>query len=372
MKRWTEADRRFMQVALDLAERGRGYVEPNPMVGCVIVRGGRVVGEGYHRRYGLAHAEIVALRRAGSAARGGTVYVTLEPCGHLGKTPPCAEALIDAGVRRVVAAMKDPNPRVAGRGFRMLRAAGVRVDTGLLRAEALRLNAPFVVFHREKRPYVILKWAQSIDGKIATRTGHSKWITSVQSRKAGHVLRARVDAVIVGVGTVLADDPDLTARMAKPRRPVWRVVLDSQLRIPKNARVVRSVRKTPTLIVMAKGCNKAGKRRELEGAGCRVLAVRGVKRGVHLPSLLRQLHRMEMTNVLVEGGGAVLGSFFEQGLCDEGRVFVAPRLVGGEGAPGPLGGLGPDVIDRSTLVRVLHTSRIGPDLCYSLRFRKEL
>ena len=358
-----------MQAALDLAKRGQGYVEPNPMVGCVIVKSGRVVGEGFHRRFGRAHAEINALRRAGSAARGATVYVNLEPCSHEGKTPPCADALIAAGVRRVVAAMKDPNPSVAGRGFRRLRAAGIRVDTGLLRVEARRLNAPFVVFHHEKRPYVILKWAQSIDGKIATRTGHSKWITSRQSRAAGHALRARVDAVIVGVATVLADDPDLTARMAKPRRTAWRVVLDSRLRIPTKAKVVRSARNTPTLIVMAKGCDNPRKRRALEAAGCQVLPVRGTKQGIHLPSLLHRLHEMDMTNVLVEGGGRVLASFFEQGLSDEARVYVAPRLVGGEGAPGPLRGWGPSEIDRSSRVRVMHEARIGPDRCYSLRLR---
>lgn len=357
-----------MHLALELARRGEGRVEPNPMVGCVIVKGGRIVATGYHTRFGGPHAERVALQRAGPAARRATAYITLEPCGHFGKTPPCTDALIRARPRRVVVAMKDPNPLVAGRGLRALRAAGIRVDLGLLRSEACDLAAPFIKFHRERRPYVILKWAQSIDGKIATRTGDSRWITSRRSRAAAHAMRARVDAVIVGVETVLADDPDLTARLVRPRRRATRVVLDTRLRTPPRCRLVRSARSVPTLIVT--GSNQAATaRRRLERAGCEVVSVGGGSGGVHLGRLLDLLRAREMTNVLVEGGGKVLASFLDAGLADEARVFVAPRLIGGAAAPGPLRGLGPARMADRVDVKLRSRFDCGPDLCYHLRFQ---
>ena len=399
MVHWTERDREFLRLALALAAKGEGFVEPNPMVGCVIVKGGRIVGTGYHRHFGGPHAERVALRRAGSLARGSCAYVTLEPCNHFGKTPPCAEALVRAGVTRVVVAIRDPNPMVAGRGIRRLRAAGVRVDLGLLRAEAMALAAPFVKIHREHRPYVILKWAQSIDGKIATWTGDSQWITSRASRAAGHALRGRVDAVIVGVGTVLSDDPMLTARLARPRRQAVRVVLDTNLRTPPGAKLVKTARRVPTLIVTSKCQNvetskrqnvemsksqkvKKSKRqnvvrllrrrrRMLERAGCEICEVDRERHGLNLVRLLDFLHGRGATNVLVEGGGEVLGSFVRAGLADEARVFVAPRLIGGHEAPGPLGQDGPAMMGDITGTRVARIFTLGPDLCYNLRFRRE-
>ena len=375
-----------MRLALALAGRGEGFVEPNPMVGCVIFKGNRVVGTGYHRRFGGPHAERGALRQAGSCARGACVYVTLEPCNHFGKTPPCTEALIRAGVKRVVVAMRDPNRLVAGRGIRRLRAAGIRVDIGLLRAEAGALAAPFVTFHREHRPYVILKWAQSIDGKIATRTGDSQWITSRASRAAGHGLRARVDAVIVGIGTVLADDPLLTARMVRPRRVALRVVLDTGLRTPPDAGLVKTARRVPTLIVSGEepnsrrvkksksqnvGVSMRRRRRVLERAGCEVCEVGRDRHGLNLGRLLELLHGRGATNVLVEGGGEVLGSFVRAGLADEARIFVAPKLIGGRQAPGPLGYEGPAMMGDITGMRVGRIVTFGPDLCYTLRFRRK-
>ncbi len=358
-----------MQQALDLAALGQGRVEPNPMVGCVIVRAGRVVGSGYHRRFGGPHAEVHALRQAGARARGATAYVTLEPCSHRGKTPPCAEALIQAGIRRVIAAMRDPNRLVAGRGFRRLRTAGIGVDVGLLRSEAAFLNKPFVRFHRDGRPFVILKWAQSIDGKIATRTGRSKWITSRQSRKTAHALRARVDAVIVGVDTVLADDPQLTARDARGRRLAWRIVLDTKLRTPLSARIVRTARRVPTMMIVGSGQARRGRRRALESAGCRVVECRVVRSGIDLSDLMRHLHERQRMNVLVEGGGRVLGSFWEAGLADEVHVFVAPKLIGGETAPGPIRGQGPADLTSLPRLRVVAVDRCGPDVHYRLRTR---
>jgi len=358
-----------MQRALELAIRGQGYVEPNPMVGCVIVRDGRIVGRGYHRRFGGPHAEVFALREAGRRAAGATVYVTLEPCGHVGKTPPCADALIAAKVGRVVAGMRDPNPLVAGRGLRKLRAAGIAVQTGLQRGEAAALNAPFVTFHRARRPHVILKWAQSLDGKIATRSGDSQWITSAASRRQGHALRARVDAVIVGVGTVLADDPMLTARMVKPRRVATRIVLDRRLRTPLAAQVVRTASaREPTLIVGARGAAPLRKQRALERAGCEVILLPANRQGIRLDALLGALWRRAMTNVLVEGGGRVLGAFLGSGLGDEAHVFVAPRLIGGEVVAEPLRHIGPERMADVPKVRVEAVRQSGPDMWYNLRF----
>ncbi len=383
MTDWTDNDVRFMQRALELARKGQGLVEPNPMVGCVIVKAHRVVGEGYHRRFGSAHAERNALRAskenargtAGRTLRGATAYVTLEPCSHTGKTPPCTEALIEARVERVVAAMRDPNPLVAGRGLRKLRKAGIQVDVGLLRDNAMTLNAPFVKFHRKQRPHVILKWAQSIDGKIATRTGDSKWITSRQSRKAAHALRARVDAVVVGVGTVIADNPRLTARLAKPKRIAARVVLDPRLRIPLDAELVQSAGEIPTLIATRKLSRRqthdskpiTKRRRVLEQAGCEVLPLRSTKSGILLGDLLDELHRRQHTNILVEGGGVTIGAFLQQNLADEARVFVAPSFIGGTEAPGPLQNIGPALVARRTRLSMTCITHHGPDLCYNVR-----
>ncbi len=379
---WTEQDRRLMQQALLLARQGQGLVEPNPMVGCLIVKNRRVVGRGHHRRFGGPHAEPNAIRAAGPAISGATVYVTLEPCCHQGKTPPCCEALIRAKIRRVVVALKDPNPLVAGKGLDQLRNAGIRVDLGMLRAEAAALNAPFMAFHRLGRPYVILKWAQSIDGKIATRRGVSKWITSRQSRRAAHALRARVDAVIVGVDTVIADDPQLTARLVKPKRLAARIVLDPNLRIPLHAKLVRTARQTPTMIVTSRRPpgppagrarprrarnDHPGKLLQLERAGCEVLQLPTSSSGIRLSALLRELRARQATNVLVEGGGRTLGAFMSNNLADEALIFVAPRLIGGENAPGPLRHLGPASLPDAPRTTILSLTHSGADLCYNIR-----
>jgi diaminohydroxyphosphoribosylaminopyrimidine deaminase/5-amino-6-(5-phosphoribosylamino)uracil reductase len=371
-----------MQQALLLARQGQGFVEPNPMVGCLIVKNRHVVGRGRHRRFGGPHAERNALRAAGRAASSATVYVTLEPCGHTAKTPPCCEALIRARVKRVVVALQDPNPLVAGKGLEKLRKAGIQVDVGLLRAQAAALNAPFITYHRLGRPYVILKWAQSIDGKIATRRGDSKWITGPQSRLAAHALRARVDAVVVGVDTVIADDPELTARLARPKRLATRIVLDPNLRIPLRARLVRTARQTPTIIVtskhaagrlgrqtLARGAPaaRADKLRRLERAGCKVLQLPGGRSGIRLTALLRRLHSGQMTNILVEGGGRTLGAFMSNNLADEAQIFVAPRLIGGETAPGPLRHLGPATLRDAPTVTVSSVAHLGADLCYNIK-----
>lgn len=359
--------RRFMMEALFLARRGLGRVEPNPMVGCVLVKAGRIVGRGFHHRYGAAHAEVHALRDAGRRAKGSTAYVNLEPCCHFGKTPPCTDALIAAGVRRVVVAIRDVNPQVAGNGLRILRAAGLRCDVGLLRDEAEALNAPFIKYFTERRPYVILKWAQSLDGKIATRSGDSRWISSAASRQEVHRLRARMDAIIVGVQTVIQDDPQLTARGVPILRVATRVVLDSQLRTPPTCRLVSGARRVPTLIVTSnKSIRRAG---ALRKAGCEVIRLPRTQSGLSLSALLDELHQRRMTNVLVEGGGRVLGSFVDEELADEARVFVAPRLIGGETAPGPLRTLGPETMRDLPKVMRREDVLLGPDRCYTIKFR---
>lgn len=370
MVKWTETDLKLMRRALELAARGQGFVEPNPMVGCVIAKSGKIIGEGHHRKFGGPHAEVHALRKAGRAARGATVYVTLEPCAHHGKTPPCTDALIQAEIARCVVATRDPNPIVAGRGIAALRKARVQVATGLLAPEAKSLIAPFSNFHASTRPYVTLKWAQSIDGKIATRSGDSKWITSPDSRRRAHALRARVDAIIVGIGTVLADDPELTARYVKPKRVATRIILDSQLRLPTSSRLVRTAADVPTIVV-GSGKHLKWRRPEaaLERAGVEVLLLPELDGGIHLPMLLRMLRERQMTNVMVEGGGRVLGSFVDQRLADQAEVFVAPSLIGGAGAPGPLAGDGPENMCDLIGVASVKRADCGPDICYNLTFR---
>lgn len=368
MSAFDAEDERFMRRALALAGRGAGRVEPNPMVGCVIVRRGRVIGEGYHRQFGGPHAEIVALRRCTTSPAGATVYATLEPCCHIGKTGPCTRALLDAGVGRVVAACSDPNPQVHGRGFRVLRSAGVRVDVGLLRDVAHELNAPFFKLVHTRRPWVILKWAQSLDGKIATHTGDAKWISDDACRAHAHRIRGGLDAIVVGIGTVLQDDPLLTCRVGRVRRVATRVVLDSTLRTPLNSQLVKTARETATWI-FCRPRVAASRARRLEQAGCVVRRVKRSRTGLDLAGILDHLGGCAMTNVLVEGGGGVLGSFLDAGLADELHVYVAPRLIGGVQAPGPLAGVGAATVDESWTLPHLRPQRIGNGLLLRARLR---
>ncbi len=328
-----------MRRALLLAARGRGGVEPNPLVGCVIVRGQRMIGGGYHRCFGGPHAEIQALRSCASGARGATVYVTLEPCCHFGKTPPCTDALIAARVARVVAPLADPNPLVCGKGFAALRKAGIRVDVGLLAEQAAALNAPFFKLMRTGRPWVILKWAQSLDGKIATRSGDARWISDEAARRHAHRRRGLVDAILVGSGTVLRDDPLLTCRWGRARRVAKRIILDSRLRTPPNAQLVRTAGRIPTWIFHAPA-PPLRRARRLERAGCVLRSVPATRNGLSLHAVLDTLGGENMTNVLVEGGGRLLGSFLDQRLGDELCVYLEPLLIGGATASGPWQGRG--------------------------------
>jgi diaminohydroxyphosphoribosylaminopyrimidine deaminase/5-amino-6-(5-phosphoribosylamino)uracil reductase len=356
---------RFMQRALTLAERGRGHVEPNPLVGAVVVQGDAIVGEGAHEKFGQAHAEVNALAQAGEKARGSTLYVTLEPCCHHGKTPPCTDAVLKAGVSRVVAAMVDPFAAVSGQGAAKLRAAGLDVDVGLCEEASRRMNAPYLKLVSARIPYVHAKWAMTLDGKLATRTGDSKWISGEESRARVHALRGRIDAIIAGIGTALADDPLLTARPAGPRT-ACRVILDSAGRLPLSSQLVKTAHETPVLVVVAPRGEEAAK--PLAAAGCEVLVVPeaptgslGVQ-GVSIPDLLAFMGARRWTNVLVEGGAGILGAFLDARQIDEVHVYLAPKLTGGKDAPNPVAGLGCARIAEALSLADYDVLKLGPDL----------
>jgi diaminohydroxyphosphoribosylaminopyrimidine deaminase/5-amino-6-(5-phosphoribosylamino)uracil reductase len=357
-----DLDRWHMARALELAQRGRGAVEPNPLVGCIIARGAETIGEGWHRRYGGPHAEIEALAVAvaGSRAAGATMYVTLEPCCHFGKTPPCTDALIAARIARVVVALRDPFPAVDGGGIARLASAGIAVELGVMEDEARRSNAPYLKLLSAGRPWVVAKWAMSLDGKLATRTLDSKWISGTMSRRVAHQLRGRVDAVIVGRGTVLADDPLLTAR-PPGARVATRIVLDSRALLASSSRLVETVAEAPVLVACGSQASLEDLAR-LEALGCQVLVCPDESGRVSLSDLLGELGRRRMTNVLIEGGGQVLGSFFDAGLVDEVHAFIAPRLIGGSQAPNPVGGHGIEQISAALHLAELQTETLGEDL----------
>jgi diaminohydroxyphosphoribosylaminopyrimidine deaminase/5-amino-6-(5-phosphoribosylamino)uracil reductase len=316
-----------MRRALLEAAKGRGSVEPNPLVGAVVVREGQLVGAGHHEQFGGPHAEINALRAAAAAARGSSLYVTLEPCCHFGKTPPCTEAILAAGVSRVVVAMRDPFPQVNGGGLQALEAQGLSVALGCEAELARALNAPYLKRLITGMPFVTAKWAMTLDGKTAAASGDSRWISSEQSRAFVHDLRGRMDAIVVGIATVQADDPLLTARPAGPRTPA-RVVLDSGARLSVSSRLVQTLHEGPVIIAVTER-SPANKRDELSQLGCEIMGFPGAGR-VPIAALLSEFGRRGMTNVLVEGGGRVLGSFLDEAEVDAAEVFIAPALEGGD------------------------------------------
>jgi diaminohydroxyphosphoribosylaminopyrimidine deaminase/5-amino-6-(5-phosphoribosylamino)uracil reductase len=359
------ADVRFMRRALALARRGLGAVEPNPVVGAVVVKGTRVVGEGWHRFYGGPHAEVYALQAAGAKARGATLYVTLEPCCHWGKTPPCTDAVKAAGIARVVVAMIDPFAKVRGKGVGILKRAGMDVAVGCLQEEARRVNGAFLTRLSQGRPWVIAKWAQSLDGSIATGSGESKWISGEASRELVQRLRGRVDAIIVGIGTALADDPLLTARPARPRdvrRIATRIVLDGDCRLPVDSRLMQTVGEAPVMIVHGKSLSRAadGRRKLLAQRGAMTVAVGPAGGGLDVSELLAHLGEREYTNVLVEGGPGVMGAFFAAKRVDECHIFQGPLLIpGGRRAVG--GGTLEKLADAPRL-EIAAVQHIGPDV----------
>jgi diaminohydroxyphosphoribosylaminopyrimidine deaminase / 5-amino-6-(5-phosphoribosylamino)uracil reductase len=344
------SDHYFMSIALELAERGRGWVEPNPLVGAVVVRDGQVVAEGWHEKFGQAHAEVNALKQAGEAASGSTLYVTLEPCCHFGKTPPCTESVIQAGIRRVVVAMLDPFPQVAGQGAAQLRQAGIVVEVGIGEAAARKMNAPYLKRLRTGRPWVQAKWAMTLDGKIATRTGQSQWITGEAARARVHELRGKMDAIVIGKATLIADDPLLTARPAGPRIATRIVLTATGQGLPDSCRLLESNEAAPVLIVTSElGIERLASWRN---RGVEVISVPTLAAGqLDVRSFLTELGRRGMTNVLIEGGAGTLGHFRDVGEIDEVHAFIAPKLFGGASAQSPLAGLGiAEIGEANTLI----------------------
>lgn len=360
-----EADRRHMRAALALAERGLGSTWPNPSVGCVLVKDGRVVGRGWTQPGGRPHAETEALGRAGTAARGATAYVTLEPCNHHGRTPPCSEALIAAGVARVVVGCEDPDPRVSGGGLRRLRAAGIAVESGVLGEEAWALNRGFFSRILHARPLVTLKLASTLDGRIATRTGESRWITGDTARAWGHGLRARHDAIMIGSGTALVDDPELTCRLPglAARSPV-RLVVDGRLRLPLTARLVATARTVPTWVITRADADPA-RVAALTGCGVLVLPVAADAAGLpDLTAALKALAGRGITRVLAEGGATLAASLLRAGLVDRLEWFRAGLVIGGDGTPA-VTGFGLETLAAAPRFARVAVRRAGPDLLES-------
>lgn len=366
----SDADAAYMRQAIELARGGAGWTNPNPLVGAVIVKDGRVIGQGFHERIGDLHAERNALRSCTEDPAGATIYVTLEPCDHTGRQPPCTEALIAAHVARVVVGSRDPNPLVSGRGVEHLRRAGIEVDIDVLRDECDRLNPIFFHYITSRRPFVLAKWAMTLDGKVATSTGDARWVTGEAARAEVHEMRHRLAAIMVGIGTVLADDPLLTARRAIPSNQPTRIVCDSQLSIPLESQLVRTAREVPTIIACA--CDPtagdvAGKAAALTETGVEVVsmptsaspmptaapapdagagddgaAAASTKPTVDLTALMVELGRREIDSVLVEGGPTLMAALLADGLADEVVAYVAPKVVGGRLAPSAVGGAGVD------------------------------
>jgi len=356
---WTNSERQFMERALELARRGTGLVSPGPLVGCVIVDpAGIVVGEGFYLFEKVRHAETIALAVAGDKARGGTAYVSLEPHAHHGRTPPCTDALIAAGIKRVVASIEDSNPKVSGRGFEHLHNAGVEVQVGLLAEEAAHANEAYIHYMRTGRPFVHLKMAVSLDGKIATRTGDSRWVTGPESRARAHELRHQYDAIMIGIGTATKDDPLLSDRSERPRRlPLARIVLDEQLLLPAQSRLVRTANEAPVIVIAGTGADE-NRVRELESKGIEIVR----KGNRDLFELLDELGRRSVQSLLVEGGSGVAGRFIDAGLVNKITFFVAPKIVGGSEAPSAVGGVGVELMKDALQLEHVEITQRGDDI----------
>ncbi|WP_425061027.1 Riboflavin biosynthesis protein RibD [Sporomusa carbonis] len=357
-------DEYYMHQALTIAKYAAGRTSPNPLVGAVIVKNGRIVGQGWHRQAGTPHAEIHALAQAGDLAKGATLYVTLEPCSHYGRTGPCADALIQAGIKKVVVAMTDPNPLVAGRGVARLRTAGLEVVENILAAEAAKLNEVFIKWIATGMPFGILKTAMSLDGKIAARTGHSKWITSQASRTYVHQLRDTCDGILTGIGTVLADNPELTSRLpdSNGQNPI-RIIVDSMARTPLTAKVLTDGQ-APTIIAVTRDAPPE-RVTALRNAGAEVLEIDKTADGVNLRHLFKILGERRITSILIEGGAAINASALAANLVDKVYCFIAPKIIGGKTAPGPVAGVGIPTIDQATLLEDITAEQIDADILIS-------
>lgn len=362
-----QKDRQYMERALALARRGAGHTRPNPMVGAVLVKEGRVIGEGWHGHFGGPHAEVEAFRSCTEDPEGATLYVTLEPCSHYGKTPPCADLVVRKKVGRVVAAMVDPNPLVAGKGIEKIRRAGIPVEVGLMEPEARRLNEVFLKYVTEKKPFVLYKAAMSLDGKTACRTGDSQWISSETSRQAAHRLRGLYAGIMTGIGTILADDPRLTARTEGLHDPV-RIIADSHLRIPLSAKVLHEPGR---VILLTTSAAEAEKKEALLAMGAEIITADGPDGEVDLPQAMAELARKGIDGILLEGGAALAGSALCAGILDKVLFYAAPLLIGGAGAPSPFGGAGAAALHEAWPLRDLTVSMSGADLAITAYIDKE-
>jgi diaminohydroxyphosphoribosylaminopyrimidine deaminase/5-amino-6-(5-phosphoribosylamino)uracil reductase len=352
----------YMKIALELAARGKGYTSPNPMVGAVVVKDGQIVGKGWHEKVGGPHAEVNAIDDAGEQAAGSTIYVTLEPCNHQGRTPPCTGKILSAGIKHVVMAMKDPNPDVSGGGADFLIRNGVTVESGVCEADALRLNEYFIKFINKKRPFVTLKCAATLDGRIATRTGDSKWVTGASARKYVHELRHAMDAIMVGVNTVKADNPSLNTRLEDKQGvdPI-RIVLDSKLSIPENSKLLQIPSGSDTLIITGNS-EVSSKRFAIEKAGVKVINAQLRDGRIDLDALMNQLGKMGITSLLIEGGAQVAASALQAGIVDKINFFYAPKILGGDDGVPMCSGAGPELMADSIPVRDMIVRQFDNDI----------
>ncbi len=356
------SNKTFMQKALALAAKGKGRTSPNPMVGAVIVKSNKIIAADYHRKAGTPHAEILALKKAGSKARGAALYINLEPCCHTEKkTPPCTKLIIKSGVKKVIAAMLDPNPKVSGKGVKELQNAGIETEVGIMKAEAGKLNETFVKFITKKEPFVILKIAQSIDGKIATSKGESRWITGEEARGYVHKLRNEVDAVLVGIGTVRKDNPSLDCRIKGGRNP-YRIIVDSNLQIPLNAKVLKH-NDSKTIIAAGKTVNKK-KMDCLKSKGVNILFVKANAGKIDLKELIKELGKLDIMSVMIEGGSSINASALSSGVVDKIMFFVAAKIIGGTDAVSSVGGKSPSLLKNAVRIKNLQIKKIGEDFLF--------
>lgn len=353
-----EQDRQYMKMALELAQKGMGFTAPNPMVGAVIVKNGRIIGQGYHRKYGELHAEREALAVCTEEPKGASIYVTLEPCCHYGKQPPCVNAILEAGIRRVIIGSSDPNPLVAGKGIRILKDHGIEVTENILKEECDKLNEAFFYYIQNKKPYVVMKYAMTMDGKIAAYTGESKWVTGEAARIHVQEQRLKYTGIMVGVGTVLADDPMLTCRLENSRNPV-RIICDSHLRTPLTSKIVRTAKTIPT--ILASSSKDQQKIKNYEELGCQVLYVPEKNGHIDLNRLMELLGAAKIDSILLEGGGSLNWSALESGIVQKVQTYIAPKLFGGEEAKTPVEGKGFPDPASAILLKNSEIIRLGDD-----------
>lgn len=366
MQKFSKEDYTHMKRAMELAKLGQGKTSPNPMVGALVVKDGEIVGEGYHQEYGGPHAEVFALEEAGEKALGADIYVTLEPCSHYGKTPPCAQKIIDTGIKRAVVAMVDPNPEVSGRGIKMLRDAGIKVELGLLKSEAQKLNESFLKYIQSDYPFVYLKKAQTLDGYIASKTGDSKWITNSAARLEGHKLRHQVDAIMVGIGTILADDPSLTARL-ETREGIdpLRIILDPNLEISTAARIINQESTAKTLIITSQSNDpdilakkeKLSKMKQVD-----ILTFAAENKHFDLREILKTLKKRKISSLLVEGGAKLSHTFLKENLVDKFYYFIAPKIYGGSDGIASFCGKGPELMSDAVKLKILEQKLLGDNI----------